>query len=54
MKSYNHLWEQFISDDNIDLAIKNASQRKIRKHDKNVQKGLKNGMVQSREFKQAT
>ena len=28
MKSYNHLWEQFISDDNIDLAIKNASRGK--------------------------
>lgn len=24
MKSYNHLWEQFIADDNIDLAIRNA------------------------------
>ena len=28
MKSYNHLWEQFIADENIDLAIKNASRGK--------------------------
>ena len=28
MKSYNHLWEKFISDENIDLAIKNASKGK--------------------------
>lgn len=25
MKSYNHLWEKLISDDNILLAIHNAS-----------------------------
>ena len=25
MKSYNHLWEELISDDNIRLAIHNAS-----------------------------
>ena len=28
MKSYNHLWEKFISDENIELAIKNASRGK--------------------------
>ena len=28
MKSYNHLWEKFISDENIQLAIKNASKGK--------------------------
>lgn len=28
MKSYNHLWEQFISDENIELAIRNASRGK--------------------------
>lgn len=28
MKSYNHLWESFISDENIELAIKNASKGK--------------------------
>ena len=28
MKSYNHLWEKFISDDNIELAIRNASKGK--------------------------
>lgn len=28
MKSYNHLWEQFISDDNIKLAIKNVCKHK--------------------------
>lgn len=28
MKSYNHLWEKFISDENIELAIKNASKGK--------------------------
>lgn len=28
MKSYNHLWEQFTSDQNIDLAILNASKGK--------------------------
>ena len=28
MKSYNHLWEKFLSDENIDLAIKNASRGK--------------------------
>lgn len=28
MKSYNHLWEKFIDDENIDLAIKNASKGK--------------------------
>ncbi len=28
MKSYNHLWEKFISDENISLAIKNASKGK--------------------------
>lgn len=34
MKSYNHLYEQFMSDDNIRLAIKNASKNK--KHRKHV------------------
>lgn len=28
MKSYNHLWEEFISEDNIRLAIKNSSKGK--------------------------
>lgn len=28
MKSYNHLWEQFISDDNYYLAVKNATKHK--------------------------
>lgn len=28
MKSYSHLWEDFISDDNIELAIRNASKGK--------------------------
>lgn len=28
MKSYNHLWEQFISDENIELTIRNASRGK--------------------------
>ena len=28
MKSYNHLWEKFISDDNIRLAIKNVCKHK--------------------------
>lgn len=31
MKSYNHLWEYYLSDENIDLAIKNAS---LGKHDR--------------------
>ena len=28
MKSYKHLWDQFISDENIELAIRNASRGK--------------------------
>lgn len=40
MKSYNHLWESFISDENIDLAIHNAAKYK---HDrKYVKKCLEN------------
>ena len=40
MKSYNHLWEQFIADDNIDLAIRNALRGKrnrasVKKHIEN-------------------
>ena len=31
MKSYNHLWEKYISDENIDLAIKNAAKYKHKK-----------------------
>lgn len=31
MKSYNHLWEEFISEDNIKLAIKNAFKGKKKK-----------------------
>lgn len=31
MKSYNHLYEQFISDDNIKLAIKNACKHKLKR-----------------------
>ena len=40
MKSYNHLWEKFISDENIDLAIKNASRGK--KDRKSVKRRLDN------------
>ncbi len=40
MKSYNHLWEKFISDENIDLAIKNASKGK--KQRKSVKRRLDN------------
>jgi hypothetical protein len=38
MKSYNHLWEIFISDENIDLAVKNASKGK--RNRKSVKKRL--------------
>ena len=38
MKSYNHLWEKFISDENISLAIKNASKGK--RNRKSVKKRL--------------
>ena len=40
MKSYNHLWEQFISDENIELAINNASKGKRER--KSVKKRLEN------------
>lgn len=40
MKSYNHLWEKFISDENIELAIKNASKGK--KNRKSVKCRLEN------------
>lgn len=33
MKSYNHLWEKFISDENIKLAIKNSSKGKRERKD---------------------
>lgn len=37
MKSYNHLWERFISEDNIRLAIKNSSKgKRDRKLAKNI------------------
>lgn len=39
MKSYNHLWEKFISDENIELSIKNAIKGKKRR--RRVQKCLK-------------
>ncbi len=35
MKSYNHLWEKFISDENIEFAIRKASIGKKKR--KNVQ-----------------
>ena len=38
MKSYNHLWEEFISDENIEKSIKKASIGK--KNRKNVQRYL--------------
>ena len=31
MKSYNHLYEAYISDDNIRLAIKNACKHKLKR-----------------------
>lgn len=34
MKSYNHLWEEFISEENIKLAIKNAFKGKKKKRKK--------------------
>lgn len=34
IKSYNHLWEEFISEDNIKLAIKNAFKGKKKKRKK--------------------
>ena len=40
MHSYNHLWEKFISDENIDLAIKNALKGKRRRN--RVMKQLEN------------
>lgn len=40
MKSYNHLYENFISDENIELAIKNASKGK--KDRKSVKRRLDN------------
>lgn len=40
MKSYNHLWEKFISDENIDLAIRNASRGK--RDRKSVKRRLEN------------
>lgn len=37
MKSYNHLWEKFVSDENIRLAIKNSSKGKRKRRDvKNI------------------
>lgn len=33
MKSYNHLWEKFISEENIKLAIKNSSKGKRNRKD---------------------
>ena len=39
MKSYNHLYEQFLSEDNIKLAIKNACKHKTnRKYFKDLKK----------------
>ena len=32
MKTYRHLWEDFISDDNIRLAVRNASKGKRDRH----------------------
>lgn len=40
MKSYNHLWEQFMTDENIDLAIKNALKGK--RNRASVQKYIEN------------
>ena len=40
MKSYNHLWEKFISDENIEKAINKAKKGKTRR--KNVRKYLEN------------
>ena len=40
MKSYKNLWDKFISDENIDLAIKNASRGK--KDRKSVKKRIEN------------
>ena len=40
MKSYNHLWEKFISDENIELAIKNACKGK--RDRKSVKRRLEN------------
>ncbi len=40
MKSYNNLFEKFISDDNIELAIKNAFQGSKKKNRKDVKKAL--------------
>ena len=31
MKSYNHLFEQYISDENIKLAIKNVCKHKLKR-----------------------
>ena len=40
MKSYNHLWEKFVSDENIELAIKRASRGK--RDRKSVKRRLEN------------
>jgi len=40
VKSYNHLWEKFLSDENIELAIKNASKGK--RNRKSVKRRLEN------------
>ena len=40
MKSYNHLWEQFISDDNINIATQNALKGK--RHRASVKKYIEN------------
>lgn len=40
MKTYKHLWDDFISDKNIDLAIKKALKNKKKKRRKDVRKAL--------------
>ena len=45
MKSYNHLWERFISDDNIEIAINNALKGKRKRT--SVQRYIENPNFQS-------